>query len=626
MKKLLSALLALALGLSLTVLPASALELEDAKELLATYYVDDIPPDILALDDLDAILEALGDPYTVYMTPELYTAFNHAINGRVVVGIGIAIELAFDNGGYPIMSVLPDSPALEAGIQPGDIITAADGIPMSPVVDPRVTVMGEEDTPVTVTVNRDGELLDFNLIRRAVTIPIVSFEQYGSAGVIVCDSFGVTTPESVQEALEALDENTEVWIMDLRANPGGENRSVASSASLFTGGGIMLYSRDGFGQYDYTYTLPDFPDMTDKPVIVLTSDYTASAAELFAGDIRTYKSGIALGQRSFGKGISQIVLDESNCRYMTDGEAMKITAFRFFSPDGATNHIMGVLPTLLISPENAGAAALLLTQPLPRRAAGYLKLELADQTFYIDVKEAVSADNKAAFTELLEALPPSAALFYGDGKPDAKGNEWHSVTLTELVERLGLKSFTPRTFIDTVNSPYAREIDTLATYLILNGSAGTFQPGSAVTRAQFASMVASAMELPAGKSSKFSDVSADNPYAGAINAMTDLGFLSGRGNGIFKPEDTITVQEAVTVLARMAAWTSMNGFDLNRKGLPLSELLDYYEWAEWARTPAYILTNLGALLEGLDPAADLTREQGAAMLCRLMENTNLIWD
>ena len=93
---------------------------------------------------------------------------------------------------------------------------------------------------------------------------------------------------------------------------------------------------------------------------------------------------------------------------------MKITVYRFFSPNGATNHIVGVLPTLLTSQENTAQVALLLSQDKPRRAEGYVKLELAGQTFYLDPEKA-AGDTAAAFTELLEALPPSAALYQGSG-------------------------------------------------------------------------------------------------------------------------------------------------------------------------------------------------------------------
>lgn len=620
MKKLLSSLLALTLGLSLAVLPASALELDEARELLAVYYVDGVPPKVLELDSLDAILEAIGDPYTFYMTPEQYDAFNKSVNGQTVVGIGATVETAYD-GGYRIMSVLPDSPALEAGIQPGDILTAVDGVPMSPEVDPRIPVTGQEGTSLTLTINRNGQTLEFTLTRRAVPIPIVTHEQRGSAGYIDCISFGATTARSIQEAIQELDDHTAVWIVDLRANPGGDSGSTAASASLFTGGGTMLYFRDGSGSYNYTYTLPTFPDMTDKPVIVLTSEHSASGSELFAGDIRTYTAGIALGQRTFGKGIAQIVLDERNCPYMEGGEAMKITAYRFFAPDGATNHITGVLPTLLISPENTEAAAMLLSQPEPQRLDGYWKLVLAGQTFYLKASDARTEEYKAAFTELLEALPLSAALYKGSGFAT-----WTLLSPEDAAKELGL-SFKPRTFTDTENSEFAREIDTLATYRILKGFGDkTFRPGETVTRAQFCSMVASALDLPDGKASKFSDVKEGAWYAGAVNAMADMGFVSGRGGGTFCPGQTITCQEMVSILSRVAAWISMDGYDLDGQLLMPEEVEKYSDYASWAQAAARNLDELGALAGDLAPTAPGTREVAAAMLCRLMERTHLIWD
>lgn len=621
MKKLLSSLLALALGLSLAVLPASALELDQARELLAIHYVDGVPPEVLELPSLDAILKAIDDPYTFYMTPEQYDAFNQSVNGQTVVGIGATVETAY-NGGYRVMSVLPDSPAQEAGIRPGDIITAADGTAMSPEVDPRIPVSGLEGTSVTLTINRNGQTLELTLTRRAVPIPIVTYEQRDGAGVIDCISFGSTTASSVQEAILSMDGDTSVWIMDLRSNPGGDSRSTAASVSLFTGGGIMLYFRDGAGHYNYTYTLPDFPDMTDKPVIVLTSEHSASGSELFAGGIRTYDAGIALGQRTFGKGTAQIVFEERNCPYMKNGEAMKITAYRFFAPDGATNHVTGVLPTLLISPENTDKAAMLLTHPEPRRLDGYWKLVLSGQTFYLKSSDAREEENQAAFTELLEALPLSAALYKGSGAAT-----WTLVSPEQAASELGL-SFTPRTFTDTEDSQFAREIDILSTYHILKGFGdGTFRPGETISRAQFCAMAASALGLPAsaGKPGRFSDVPDSAWYAGAVNAMANMGFVSGSG-GTFRPGQAITYQEMTSILSRVAAWVSMDGYDLDGLLLTPEEVEKYSDFAPWAQAPARNLDELNALAGDLAPTDPGTREIAAAMLCRLMERTHLIWN
>ena len=621
MKKLLSSLLALCLSLSLLLVPASALELDQAKELLSDLYVEGVPEDVLAMDSLDEILKALGDPYTFYMTAEQYDAFNQSVNGRSVTGIGATVETAFD-GGYRIMSVLPQSPAIEAGIRPGDILVAVDGVDLTAEVDPRIPIVGEEGTSLTLTVKRDGQLLEFKLVRRTVDIPIVTYELKKGAGYIECISFGSSTAATMAEAIESLEDKTSVWIVDLRSNPGGDSGATADAASLFIGRGTMLYFRDGDGTH-YRDLLPRYTKMTDKPVIVLTSEHSASGSELFSGDVRAYRSGIALGQRSFGKGTAQVVLDERNCTYMVDGEAMKITAYRFFSPDGATNHITGVLPTLLISPENTESAALLLSCAPSPHPENHLKIDLAGQTFYISLAEALKEENRSALTELLEALPPSAQVRYSTGQ---SWNRCDPVVLSSLAKTLGL-DFIPRTLSDTDGTPYQREIDTLTTYRILSGyEDGGFHPADPVTRAQFCTMVASALDLPDGKNSKFSDVRDGAWYAGAVTGMADMGFVSGYGDGRFGPGDIISYQEMVAILSRVAVWASMDGYYLNQEELTQEEQVKFGDYVQWAQIPARNLDALEALVEGPAPTDAGTREVAAAMLCRLMESISLIWN
>ncbi len=621
MKKLLSSLLALCLSLSLLLVPASALELDQAKELLSDLYVEGVPEDVLAMDSLDEILKALGDPYTFYMTAEQYDAFNQSVNGRSVTGIGATVETAFD-GGYRIMSVLPQSPAIEAGIRPGDILVAVDGVDLTAEVDPRIPIVGEEGTSLTLTVKRDGQLLEFKLVRRTVDIPIVTYELKNGAGYIECISFGSSTAATMAEAIESLEDKTSVWIVDLRSNPGGDSGATADAASLFIGRGTMLYFRDGDGTH-YRDLLPRYTKMTDKPVIVLTSEHSASGSELFSGDVRAYRSGIALGQRSFGKGTAQVVLDERNCTYMVDGEAMKITAYRFFSPDGATNHITGVLPTLLISPENTESAALLLSCAPSPHPENHLKIDLAGQTFYISLAEALKEENRSALTELLEALPPSAQVRYSTGQ---SWNRCDPVVLSSLAKTLGL-DFIPRTLSDTDGTPYQREIDTLTTYRILSGyEDGGFHPADPVTRAQFCTMVASALDLPDGKNSKFSDVRDGAWYAGAVTGMADMGFVSGYGDGRFGPGDIISYQEMVAILSRVAVWASMDGYYLNQEELTQEEQVKFGDYVQWAQIPARNLDALEALVEGPAPTDAGTREVAAAMLCRLMESISLIWN
>ena len=619
MKKLISRVLSLCLLLSCAVLPARALDLETAKSLLSLYYVDGVPQELLELDSLEEILARLNDPYTVYMDTSDYSSFMETVNGQVVVGIGVSIENAFYDG-FRIMSILPGSPALEAGLQAGDRLVEVNGEPLTAAVDPRAVISGEAGTEVTVTVDREGERLERTMVRRAVNIPIVTFELRDGVAYINCLSFGESTAPTFQEAMTQLDEQTAVWLVDLRSNPGGTDRAAALSAGCFTGGGIMLYFQDGEKNLSYTALRPEYADLTDKPAILLLSPHSASGAELFAGAIRDYGAGIAVGQRTFGKGIAQLVFDTGNAEGFAEGEALKITAYRFYSPDGTTNHLVGILPSLVVSQENTEQAALLLRYGEPARAEEYLRLELAGYVFYIDLAEAMSIEKRGAFTELLEALPPSAKLFQGTGE-----SKWTEITPAQLARdrRLPLR---PRTFQDVQASDFAREIQTLAAYQLLPGAGGSFRPKEALTREDFCVMAAGVLGLPEGDRGRFSDVDPSSSSAGPISAMAELGFLSGYQDGSFRPGRVMSCQELVTALSAIAAWTNLSGYDLSQTNLPAGQWLDYYEYAEWAQIPARNLDALGVLPEDLTPSAPAQRDLAAGLLCRLLENINLIWN
>jgi hypothetical protein len=300
---------------------------------------------------------------------------------------------------------------------------------------------------------------------------------------------------------------------------------------------------------------------------------------------------------------------------------MKITSYRFYSPDGVTNHVIGVLPTLVISQENTAAVAALLASPQPSRADGMLKLELAGLTFYLDPTQAV-ASSRAAFIELLEALPPSATLYQGSGL-----NSWSATTPAKVAKKLGL-SLTLRTFSDIASSPFRQEIETLAAYQLLSGyDDGAFHPGAAITRAEFCAMVATALNLPANeKALTFTDTTAGAWYADAVSAMAAKGFISGYGDGTFRPNATITYEEMVTILASVAAWSSMDGDALIQEGVPASESGQYLQYSSWAQVPARTLGHLNALVGDLAPSDNGTRQVAAGMLCSLMENIHLLWD
>ena len=628
-KRLASALLALCLTLSLAVFPAAALELEEAKELLEEYYVDEIPQSVLSATSLDELLQALGDPYTVYMSAQEYEDFLSSVNGDAVVGIGVSIQTTY-NDGFKIMSILPNSPALEAGLAAGDRIIAVDGVSLSASSDVQGMIGGESGTEVTITVIRleDGSQQDFTMTRRSVAIPIVTYDAIGDAGIIDCTSFGSSTTSTIKEALETLNDQVSVWIMDLRSNPGGTSEAAAGSAGLFSGSHIMVYFRDSKGNYNYLYTLPTTPDLTDKPLILLTSPYSASGSELFAAAARDYGFGIALGQRTFGKGIAQIVLDESNHSDLFDGDSLKVTAYRFYSPNGVTNHTIGILPTLVLSIENTPTAALLLSskEPSSSQTSNYLKLELYGFTFYIDLDEAMKKENQAAFTELLEALPiDHCTIWEGSGDGWSK---YTSLTPESIAKKLGLSFNSRYSFSDLADSPYQAEIRTMATYGLISGySDGTFRPKTNVTRGEFCAMAAAALNLSSSTSGtvSFSDVASDSWYAGAISAMASRGFISGYGDGTFRPDDPISYEEILTILSSLSAWCTMEGYDLAGQSIPAAQWPNYQSFSNWAQDPAWRLEQLGLSVDHENPQQPGTREMCAHLIYSMMDACGLFW-
>ena len=625
MKRLFSLILALGISLSLSP-PAVALELESAKELLETYYVDKLPEGYENMASLEELFSAIEDPYTGYLTAEEYEQLLTSVNGDRVVGVGISIQNTFHDG-YQILSVLPDSPAQNAGLKVGDFIVSVDRTPLTSDTDPASLIQGREGTSVSLTI-RDpdtGHFYNKTLIRCEVLLPIVTYGMEGSALALYCDSFGESTPELVKAALTEYEQSASACIMDLRNNPGGTSASAAGTAGLFLGGpSVICHFRDAADEYTTIYTNPSCPDLTDKPLIILTNSNSASASELFAAAIRDYNAGIAIGQRTYGKGIAQFVLDQSTHPEIFKDDALKITVYRFFSPYGATNDTIGVIPTLVLSEENTPIAARLLSchgSPYPEN---HLKLELAGQTFYINLYEAMEDNNKSAFTELLEALPASAQLRWSTGDP---WEDCAPITPTELAEEFAL-SYVPRTFSDIAGTDYEWQIRTLACYQLLSGYGdNTFRPNHSISRAEFCAMVAAALALPTSSASNhFTDIPEDAWYSSAVNTMASRGFISGYEDQTFRPDATITYEEIVAILANISVWACMDGFDYAQLPQNQFTLETYEDYSDWALPGARILDLFGALLRNIDPSSPGTRGAAAATLCKLLDSADLLWN
>lgn len=614
---------ALLCALVLCLTSARALSVEDALTLLEKNYVDALPSAAYKAETLDELFDAVGDPYTYYLSKDEYQAFTDSVESESsFVGIGVTVE--YTANGILITSVLNGGSAKDAGLRAGDLIVAIDGVSCAPASDAHSELIrrGEAGTYVDLTVRRaDGSVQTHRLERRLIELRNTTVTYENDVGTFDCDSFGSHTADYFFLGLASYPQAKQ-WVVDLRGNGGGYADAALYILGAFTGSGRKLIYHMGDGSSMAQWIAAE--RVTDKPVIVLVDQYTASASEFFANGIRAAGDGIVIGERTYGKGSAQLVFDETNTPSLFDGDALKITSYRFYSGDGCTSDRIGVLPTLLVEDEYASEAAALLSATKPERG-DYLALTLNGVPFYLPLAEAVLSEHRAALSKLLSALPPDVSVFR------QSENALEKLTAAQALERWGNVSDSRR-FADVSDSPYEAQIDTLGVYHILGGVGdGRFDPNAALTRAQLAALLAQALDLSDGSSDVFSDVPDDRWYTGKIGAVASLGFMDGVGDGRFDPDAGLTQEQFIAVMGRLARFLNCNVDDYarNRAETVPSESA-YAAFSEWARCGADVLTGydrlnmLYAPLSDIEPGAPVTRAQAAATLCNTLKALRLL--
>ena len=602
---------------------AQALSVEEAREILQRSYVDRLPRAAQNASSLDELF-SYTDDYTYYMTGEEYKDFLAGVEGEESF-VGIGAEIQYSEAGIEIVSTLKGGGAEQAGLTAGDVIIAIDGEKCVPgTAEAREKLLGEEGTKVTVTVRRaDGSEKDFTVTRALVTQTNTSVSAEGGVGYIDCGSFGSQTGTYFQDGVRKNDSAVHTWIVDLRGNGGGLTSAAVTALGTFAGKGDLAYFVDRDGD-----AIPERytgADLTDKPVIVLMNGGSASASEIFAGGILGTGAGIVIGERSYGKGVAQIVYDGTNCPYLTD-DAVKVTAYRFYCAGGNTSDRVGVIPTLYIPQGTASAVAQLLAGEKPTDDSAYLHLVLNGLSFYMDIAEA--KQQTPALEAVLRALAPDAELYWGENGTEER------MTSAQVRERCG-KAEMSMDFSDASGSAYEKEINTLAAYRIVFGDKGKFRPGDTMTRAEVCALLAQALDVYSSADGYFADVPKGSWYASSVNAMASLGLVSGVGSGKFVPNATMTQEEFITVLGRLVEFLNLDArayLDEHPLAI-LQPLAQYKSFSPWAIRCVDLLTSSVTDEDGnavtmyctdlahIEPKAPILREQAAAALCNALRAT-----
>ena len=282
------------------------------------------------------------DPYSQFFDPESYGDFRTESRGAYG-GLGMVIGIRQDR--LTIISPFKDTPAYEAGVQSGDIISLIEEEPTAAMtVDEAVErLRGEPGTEVTITLLREGENepLEVTLTRDVIRFRSVESKILaGDVGYIRINQFRDTTGSDVDKAFESFDsQELRGMILDLRSNPGGLLSSAVEVASDFLDPDQLIVYTEGTSPREDLLVRPD-QKQKDYPLVVLVNGGSASGSEIVAAAIKDHGRGIVLGRKTFGKASVQKVVQ------LSGDHAIKLTVAHYFSPSGVNIHKIGIAPDI----------------------------------------------------------------------------------------------------------------------------------------------------------------------------------------------------------------------------------------------------------------------------------------
>lgn len=347
-------------------------KLDKILELLATnalYTIDD-EADFTGL--IDWFIKETGDKYAHYYSAEEFAAMNAENEGRTV-GVGVMVVENSEEKAIEITSIMPDSPALEAGIQPGDLIVAvgegADRVPVSELgfEGALQQLKGEAGTTAVFTIRRGSEERSYSLVRREVESLSVTYHVNTvdpKVGVVKLIQFDLTTPGQFSAAMDDLiSKGCEYFIFDVRYNGGGALSSITAVLSFMLNEGDVLIRTAGrdesqmyvtkVGVVNYSEQSPysacnvsksdiaKYRNAVNGKCAILANGSTASAAELFTSALKDYGIAKVVGTKTFGKGTMQSIYDLSAYGY--EG-GLKMTTRMYYPPISEGYNGIGISP------------------------------------------------------------------------------------------------------------------------------------------------------------------------------------------------------------------------------------------------------------------------------------------
>lgn len=284
------------------------------------------------------LVAAAGDQYTVFMDAKEAAAFNNDLSGNI--GGGIGAEIGIRDSKPTIIRILAGNPADKAGVMAGDVITAInDQSTSSWTADETASkIRGDVGTTVKVAVLRGADAKVFTVIRATVNNPSVESSVNNGVGLLTISRFDSETGNLARKAAENFkQQNVKSIILDVRDNGGGYLTAAQDVAGLWLNSQVVVSERTGGKVVDELRSGSD-SILAGIPTVVLVNANSASASEIVAGALQDHKAATLIGEKTFGKGTVQKVLD------LGAGTVLKVTVARWYTPNGKNITKEGITP------------------------------------------------------------------------------------------------------------------------------------------------------------------------------------------------------------------------------------------------------------------------------------------
>ena len=299
-------------------------------------------------DSYEAIrgmLGSLNDPYTRFLDPKQFKEMQIDTSGELM-GVGIQLSLDKDSKELTVVSPIEGTPASEAGVQPKDVIVTIDGKSTKGMSteDAVKLIRGPEGSEVTLGLRRKGAVISVSLTRARIAIHAIDSSLNRSSdgtqvGYIRLKQFNANSARDMRDAIRRFEKDgVDGYVLDLRFNPGGLLEASVDIARQWLNKGTIVSTRTREGIRDVRRATGSA--ITDKPVVVLVNEGSASASEILSGALQDNNRAKLVGQKTFGKGLVQSV------RGLADGSGITVTIAKYLTPKGTDIHKNGIKPDI----------------------------------------------------------------------------------------------------------------------------------------------------------------------------------------------------------------------------------------------------------------------------------------